>query len=302
MEEHKINDNYMTERQWALKGYLKKEGAEGTLLWSNITHNDYFRYYAPEEVRPATKEEIHEFFRPERERRNAKARERRAKTRPARIAEKNRERKLKKIAEEHKLILPYLTRLAELSAKANNGKCQKIVIDTETTGLDPSKGELLQLSIISSDGEILFDSYFKPEAESWPEAQRINHISPEMVKDAPSISDKLVEINEILYQAHMIIGYNVKFDVNFLKASGLFIADETEYLDVMVEFAPIYGDWNDYFANYRWQKLTTAAKYFGYDWSTAPAGAHNSLADCFATLYVFNKIQEYYDAQRRDSE
>lgn len=39
---------------------------------------------------------------------------------------------------------------------------KKIVIDTETTGLNAKTDELLQVSIIDTDGNVLFDSYFKP--------------------------------------------------------------------------------------------------------------------------------------------
>ena len=38
-----------------------------------------------------------------------------------------------------------------------------IVVDTETTGLDASIDELLQVSIIDGDGNTLYNGYFKPE-------------------------------------------------------------------------------------------------------------------------------------------
>lgn len=37
-----------------------------------------------------------------------------------------------------------------------------IVIDTETTGLDPIVDELLQVSIIDNNGNTLFDEFVKP--------------------------------------------------------------------------------------------------------------------------------------------
>lgn len=44
--------------------------------------------------------------------------------------------------------------------------------------------------------------------------------------------------------------------------------------------------WNEYFGDYKWQKLSTAASYYGYKFK-----AHDSLEDVRATLYVYKKLQ-----------
>lgn len=51
-----------------------------------------------------------------------------------------------------------------------------ICLDTETTGLNPSFDEILQLSIIDSNtNEVLFNDYFKPQyTVCWDEAQRVH--------------------------------------------------------------------------------------------------------------------------------
>ena len=85
--------------------------------------------------------------------------------------------------------------------------------------------------------------------------------------------------------------YNTYFDIKFLENSGVIFRTETDVVDVMRDFAVIYGKWSDYFEEYKWQKLTTAARYYGYDWKSIPEGAHNSLADCYATLFVYRKIK-----------
>ena len=170
-----------------------------------------------------------------------------------------------------------------------------IVIDTETTGLNPERDELLQVSIIDTDGRTLFDSYFKPLASSWQEAERINGISPEMVNGCPAISEKIEEINAIMQRTEVIIGYNTQFDLRFLCNNGLVFPGGAEVVDVMEQFAQGYGEWNEYYECYKWQKLTTAAAYYGYDWNSRPEGAHNSLADCYATLFVYNKLEELRD-------
>lgn len=167
-----------------------------------------------------------------------------------------------------------------------------IIIDTETTGFHPYDGdELLQVSIIDTDGNVLFDEYFKPQHRTeWKEAEQVNGISPEMVADRPAISEKISEINAIIENSDTIIGYNTQFDIGFLKANGAIVPDDLETVDVMEDFAKIYGEWNSARGSYKWQKLTRAAEYYGYDWSQRAETAHNSLGDCYATLYVYKKL------------
>ena len=45
-------------------------------------------------------------------------------------------------------------------------------------------------------------------------------------------------------------------------------------------------DRNDFFCDYKWQKLGTAAAYYGYHFR-----AHDSLEDVRATLYIFDQMQ-----------
>lgn len=277
--------DYKTARQWAKQGFLPTEEAKGIELWANRSYKDKFIYYSPEEVVKATDEQLYEFFRPERERRNRKARARRERQKAERQAEIERESKLEqqRISKLHKIIN------ATNTPSRSEGKT--IVIDTETTGLDPFEDELLQVSIISVDGETLYDSFIKPKTESWEDAERINGITPEMVANAPSIEDEIPKINAIICGAKEIIGYNVYFDLDFLRHNGLILEEDVAIVDVMEIFALIYGEYNYYYKNYKWQKLTTAAAYYHYDWS-AHGSAHNSLADCYATLHVYKNIKQ----------
>lgn len=134
----------------------------------------------------------------------------------------------------------------------------KIVIDTETTGTNNRLDEILQLSIIDYDtGAVLMDQYFKPaHKRRWFEAQRVNGISPALVADKRGIADALPEIQAIFDQTSQVIGYNSSFDVGFLQVAGVTI--NAPILDVMPMFSPIYGEWNDYYGNYKWQSLTVA--------------------------------------------
>lgn len=163
-----------------------------------------------------------------------------------------------------------------------------IVIDTETTGIK-FWDDILQVSIIDFEGNVLFNRYMKPvKVTEWPQAEAIHGISPEMVKDCENILYYKEEIQSIIDAADLIIGYNLPFDLNILEDKGI-ISRDKEFYDVMQYFAEIYGEWNEYHQNYRWQKLTKCADYYGYEWEE---DAHNALGDVKATLYCYKKILE----------
>lgn len=292
--------DYQTARQWALRGYLPVDGTAGVELWANAYCRDSYTYYSPDEVAAATSEQVKAFFAPEREQRNKKAKEQRQQRKEQKQKAELQRKKQEQQYLIEQAVTPYLQQIAELRriirqiSKDNqsHGGNGCYIIDTETTGLDAVQNELLQVSIIDSEGNIMFDSYFRPCASSWDDAQAVNGISPDMVQNAPRISDRIAEINGILASAGTIIGYNTSFDLDFLENNGLILPVDVEIIDVMQDFAHIYGEWSEYHGGYKWQKLTTAAAYYGYDWSSRPEGAHNSLADCFATLFVFQKMQE----------
>ena len=289
LSNQEFKDELQTVRQWAKSGYLPTSEDCGKKLrpshFSTGSVDTLPRYLLPEEVRAASSDELAEYFKPERERKAARDAERRARLRREREKEKEQARLRLALDEQQKKVIS-IAQSVELPAETSGG----IVIDTETTGLFAGEDEILQLSIISINGEKLFDSYFRPQHKSWSAAQAVNNISPEMVSDAPSIADKAAEIQRILNSADTIIGYNTSFDANFIAAAGLIIPERAEIVDIMPIFAEIYGEWNDYFGEYKWQKLTTCAAYYHFDWNSITMSAHNSLADCFATLHCYKHI------------
>lgn len=91
----------------------------------------------------------------------------------------------------------------------------RVYLDTETTGLHPEEGdEILSLTIVDSNGRLLFDERFKPKhKKEWPEAQAVNHISPDDVEHLTTIDAYMEQICRILDRiADEIVGYNVAFE------------------------------------------------------------------------------------------
>lgn len=165
-----------------------------------------------------------------------------------------------------------------------------LIFDVETTGLNLDMDEILQFSAIDENYNVLFNSYIRPKAlwnQIWPDAERIHGITPDMVKDAPTFAEVKEQIQSLFDKADLLIAYNGKFDIKFLSspAHGIKIPD-LPYHDVMLEFAPIYGEYDSYYGDFKWQKLKTAAEFYGYNFQ-----AHDSLEDVKATLYIFDKMR-----------
>lgn len=156
-----------------------------------------------------------------------------------------------------------------------------VYLDTETTGLFPSEGaEMIELAIVAENGEVLFDSFIKPEkATEWPEAERINKISPDMVKDAPTLSDVADKIKAIL-KGRTVYIWNADFDVQFLPG----LVNDSRVVCAMREFG-------DFIEQTQPQNISPTGRYkleytandLGVDFEGQP---HRALTDVLTTIHV----------------
>ena len=208
---------YKTEKQWFKLGFVPLSQDVGTTMYSNRFCTGKYRYLTAEEVRKATDEEMAPYREEQRRKRRtlylqAKKEREQAIRYGELLALCDRQRQLDE--EKYKGIIPTLT----------------VSIDIETTGLDFDQDEILQVSILDVDtGDVLLDSYVKPYfTEDWPEARRVNHITKEMVCNAPYFYELLPRLNQVLAQVKLIVGYNFTgFDNGFLTRYGASFNDET---------------------------------------------------------------------------
>lgn len=162
-------------------------------------------------------------------------------------------------------------------------------IDVETTGLSAANDEILQLSIINDNGDVLFNEYFKPKkVSSWKEAERVNHITPSMVKDKTDIMKHFGTLSDLFNNAKVLCFYNANFDIPFLRAACLF-THEKIVIDVYSLAMRYIRDTQDL-------KLVTIAKHLGFNY--AANKAHNSLSDVKATKYVHDYIDEFFEMKQ----
>ena len=166
-----------------------------------------------------------------------------------------------------------------------------ICLDTETTGLDRSKDEILQLAIVDGFGLPVFNEYFKPiHRQRWSKAEDINHISPAMVKNCKPLLHYGFVIESILKEADVIVGYNLhSFHLPFLFNSGISkkcLKETCIIIDVMLSFSKIYREYDSDVYGDGYQTLGTCASFYHY-----PSQVKNdALCDSKAVLYCFYKI------------
>ena len=161
-----------------------------------------------------------------------------------------------------------------------------VCLDTETTGFSPDDGdEILQISLVGTRGEVLYDGLFKPAVKaSWPRAEAVNHISPRMVAAKPSVQEARGEIGALLSSAEAIVTFNGAFDEKFLLAAGIELPDVPRF-DVMREYAPLHGEWSPRYREWRYPRLQACADHYGVAFA-----AHDALEDSRATMACFRAM------------
>lgn len=107
-----------------------------------------------------------------------------------------------------------------------------VVVDTETTGLS-NDDEIIELSVVSKMGDILYHSYFMPTKTINPGAAAVNHITMDMLKriHAPRFKDEWAKI-KVAIGGRPILGHNIKFDARLVQMTlGKYEIDPREGAD-----------------------------------------------------------------------
>ncbi len=97
---------------------------------------------------------------------------------------------------------------------------RQLVLDTETTGLDPKQGHrIIEIGCIEIINRRVtgqyYHQYINPEREIDIEAQRVHGLSSEFLADKPSFSTIVDEFLEYVGDAELII-HNAPFDIGFI--------------------------------------------------------------------------------------
>ena len=102
-----------------------------------------------------------------------------------------------------------------------HGGCE-IVLDTETTGLDPLGGHrLVEICCVEVINYVptgrTFHRYVNPERDMPEEAFRVHGLSAEFLAKHPTFREQVTDFLEFIGDAPLVI-HNAEFDLKFLNA------------------------------------------------------------------------------------
>jgi len=99
---------------------------------------------------------------------------------------------------------------------------REIILDTETTGMDPAKGDrIIEIGCVEMVNLVptgrTFHHYINPERDIPADAVAVHGITFDMVKDKPTFVELAAELVDFLGDA-VLVAHNAPFDLKFINA------------------------------------------------------------------------------------
>lgn len=162
-----------------------------------------------------------------------------------------------------------------------------VVFDLETTGVNYSSDKIIEIGAVKIvQGRIVetFGTLVNPERKIPADATKVNNITDEDVKDAPTLREVMPDFFKFC-DGCVLVSYVIGFDFNFIEyhgnALGYAFTQKTDDAFVLAK-QKLKG-----LKNY---KLTTVAKHLG----VSLENAHRAVHDALATAEVMIKLLENF--------
>jgi DNA polymerase III subunit epsilon len=156
-----------------------------------------------------------------------------------------------------------------------------VYLDTETTGLDKT-AEIVEISVIDTDGSTLVDTLVRPSQTIPAEVMRVHHITNEMVQKAQPWPFLWNSIKPAL-NGRVVVIYNSDFDIRMIKQTHDRYKMRWDFtgrpFDLMTLYARFNGEWDPNRRTYRNISLDNAGK----NCRIPLPNAHRALADTLLT-------------------
>lgn len=174
---------------------------------------------------------------------------------------------------------------SNVTARSNVEKLGNfVVVDTETTGLSASKDAIVEVSAVRFERFMpveVFESFVNPHKPIPEVASKVNHITDDMVSDAPDFSQIRGDLVSFIGSS-TVIGHSLDFDLKFLCSAGIaFVDPKQKFFDTLELSRRIIGD------EVEDCKLVTLCDYYKIRYE---GGAHRSSSDALATGLLFREL------------
>ena len=165
---------------------------------------------------------------------------------------------------------------------------REIVLDTETTGLDPNSGDrIVEIGCVELINHITtgvtFQKYFNPQRDMPDSAYRIHGLNSEFLANKPVFADVAKEIQDFLGEDKLII-HNAAFDVGFLNAEFERAGSVTLSLDRTIDTLALARQ------KYPGAQATLDALCRRFDINTAQRVLHGALLDASLLAEVYLEL------------
>lgn len=168
-------------------------------------------------------------------------------------------------------------------------KDEYVILDTETTGVDPKESRIIDLSIIDMDGRVLFSSLLNPGVLLPEKITAITGLTDDDLVGHYTFHFIAPGIMSLL-EHKKVICWNASFDKSmiFSEFSRTAYKVDCDWICAMHLYHILKMDRKG-----KWPKLQAAMEAEGISKSQE----HRALADCKDTLAVLKRISEYIPLQ-----
>lgn len=182
---------------------------------------------------------------------------------------------------------------------------KKVFLDTETSGLDPLKHQILTMALVVEDNDaIVFEREWKVKQMGWaiidPYAMQVNKINLEEHNKVAQhemnvVQELLFELRRLGLMNSILYGHNINFDIGFIKAAvarcNMQYPFNYHFGDSMILALALRDAGVISFTSPRLSDL--CAKY-----GITAAQFHSALDDTKASLALYNKLLDEIRGRR----
>lgn len=178
-------------------------------------------------------------------------------------------------------------RLPQKLSEARLSQLNFVILDTETTGLNPQVDEICQIAAVRVvNGKVQpderFDMLVNPGRRIPAASTAVHHITNEMVADAPGVAEALTRFHRFAENT-VIVAHNAPFDMAFLqrRESEIGLRFDQPILDTVLFSAILFGQSAEHTLDALCDRLAI---------SIPEEDRHTAIGDAIGTATAFAKM------------